>query len=277
MHVDGEEGLLGSLDRLPHGNKGLAAVVPSSVCGIDASRVVLEGRAVEHLVGGIRSSSVGLDELDNVRSVQECCANVATRLATVLVVHGIDLSPGVLNTAGCLNTIGKGRQCLVGSNNAIVGGARVVLNLLQEDQVGNAQLADDLLNNKRQVSRLGVKILSVVIRHRDALARAFAGKANSRVLGVGALLRLGGGQRKNTIEAKGIGDNTSDFSHVVAELGVVGILGTIQGRANGDGLGVGIYMVSQFCIHLHGRHLTYHGRAWSNHHDGSSQRPSSHP
>lgn len=122
VHVDGEEGLLGSLDRLPHGNKGLTAVVPSSVCGINAARVVLEGRAVEHFVGSIGSSSVGLDELDNVRSVQVCCADVATRLTTVLVVHGIDLSPGILDTASCLNTIGKGRQCQVGRNNAIVSG-----------------------------------------------------------------------------------------------------------------------------------------------------------
>lgn len=130
VHIDSEEGLLGSLDRLPHGNKGLTAVVPSSVCGVNTARVILEGRAVENLVGSIRGSSVGFDELDNVRSVQECCANVATRLATVLVVHGIDLSPGVLDTTGCLNAIGKGRQGLVGSNNAIVGGTRVVLNLL---------------------------------------------------------------------------------------------------------------------------------------------------
>jgi hypothetical protein len=70
------------------------------------------------------------------------------------------------------------------------------------------------------------------------------------VLGVRALLGLGGSQRKNAIEAKGVGDNTGDFSDIVAELGVVGILGTIQGRANGDGLGVSIYMVSSISIFI---------------------------
>lgn len=94
------------------------------------------------------------------------------------------------------------------------------------------------------MSRLRVEVLSVVVGDRDTLARALAGKANGRVLGVGTLLGLGGSQRKNAIEAKGIGDNTGDFSDVVTKLGVVCILGTIQGRANGDGLGVGIYMVS---------------------------------
>ena len=250
VHVDGEERLLGSLDRLPHGNKGLTAVIPSSVCGINAARVVLEGRAVEHLVGSIGSSGVGLDELDNVRSVQECCANVATRLTTVLVVHGIDLSPGVLDTAGFLNTISKGRQCQVGRNNTVIGGTRVVLNFLQEDQVRSAQLVDDLLNNEREVSRLGVEVLSVVVGDGDTLARVLAGEANGRVLGIRALLGLGGSQRKNAIEAKGVGDNTGDFSDVVTELGVVGILGTVEWRANGDGLGVGIYMVSSASISI---------------------------
>lgn len=70
------------------------------------------------------------------------------------------------------------------------------------------------------------------------------------MLGIGALLGLGASQRKNAVETKGVGDNTGDLSDIVTELGVVGILGTIKGRANGDSLGVGIYMVSSASIFI---------------------------
>lgn len=228
MHVDSEEGLLGAPDRLPLSGKRLAAVVPDRVGWINATRVELKRRAVENSIDIAGTSLVGLDELNNVRAVEVRLTNVTTGLATVNVVVGHNLSPLIHDTAGRFNTIGKSSEGLVSRHDTIVGSAAVVLDLLEEDQVRSAQLLDDLSNNKRQVSRLGVQVLSVVVSDGDALAGPLAGETDGRVLRVRSLADFNGSKRKDTVETKGVCHNARDLANKVTELGVVGVLCTVQ-------------------------------------------------
>jgi hypothetical protein len=204
VDVDSKERLLCTLDRLPLSYERLAAIIPGRVGRVNSSRVVLERGTIDNGVDVVRSTLIGLDELNSIRTVEISLANVTAGLATILVVVRLDLSPFVNNTAGLLNTVGQGSESLIGGNDTIIGSATVVLNFLEEKQVRSSQLLNDLLDDKRQVCRSRVEVLGVVVCNGDALARALAGEADGRVLSVGRLANLGGSQGKNAIEAKGV-------------------------------------------------------------------------
>jgi hypothetical protein len=204
VDVDSKERLLCALDRLPLSHEGLAAVIPGRVGRINSSRVVLERGTIENSVDVVRATFIRLDKLNSIGAVEISLANVTTGLTTVLVVVRLDLSPVVNNAAGLLDTIGQSSESLVGGNDTVIGSATVVLHFLKEKQVRSAQLLNYLLDDKRQMSRLRVEVLGVVVCNCDTLARSLAGEADGRVLSVGRLADLGGSQGKNAVEAKSV-------------------------------------------------------------------------
>lgn len=155
VDVDGEEDLVGALDGLPHGDERLPGGLEVGVGLSDAAGVVLDGRAVDDGVFVVAASGVGLVQLDGVRAVQVRAANVAARLAAVLAVDGGHLDEVVPDARGLFDALRQGRQGEVGRGDAVVDGARVVLDLLEEDEVRGAQLGDDLGYDAGQVRRVG--------------------------------------------------------------------------------------------------------------------------
>lgn len=154
VDVDGKENLAALLGP-PLSGEGLAAVVVGRVGGVDAAGVELELGAVEDLVGVEAAALVGLVELDDVGAVHVGLADVATGLATVLVVDGLDLGEVVVDARGLADGIGEGGEGHVGRGNAVVGRAGVVLDLLEEDEIGQAELVDDLIDDAGQVLGVG--------------------------------------------------------------------------------------------------------------------------
>jgi hypothetical protein len=82
--------------------------------------------------------------------LQICWTDVTTCLTTILVVDRINVNPGVGHTSTNSGySIYKTAQCDIGRGDPIVGGTTVVLYLLEEDDVGVAQLLNDLRGNQR--------------------------------------------------------------------------------------------------------------------------------
>lgn len=240
VHIDGEEDLAALLG-LPLGGEGLAAVIVRRVAGVDAAGVVLERRAVEDLVGVGAAALVGLVEVQDVGAVQVRLADVAAGLAAVLVVEGVDVGEVVAHARLSLQSSGQRAQREAGRGDAVVGRARVVLDLLDEDEIGEAELVHNLVDDAGQMGRVGGQVLRVVGRDSDATAVAGAVEGYGRKLGGGFGNGGDGGKRQEAVKAKGVVDDTSDVAKVVAELRVVGVLRAIQGSADDDGLGIGIW------------------------------------
>lgn len=244
VHVDGEERLAPFLDRLPLRDERLAAVIVGRVGGVDAAGVVFERRAVDDLVGVGAAALVGLVELEHVNAVQVGLADVATGLAAVFVVDGRDLGEVVGDAGGRQERVGEGSKGEAGRGDAIVSRARIVLDLLQENEIRQAELVDKLVNNAGQMGRVRSEVLSVVRGDGDALTVTSAVEGHRRELGVGLGRGRNSREGKQTVEAKGIGDNTGNITQVVAELGVAGVLGAIERSADDDGLRIGICGIS---------------------------------
>lgn len=220
VDVDGEENLAGALYRLPHGCEGLAAVVIGRVGRIDATRVELELRAVENLVFVQAASLVGLVQLQGIGAVQVGAADVTSWLATVLSVDRLDLCKVVLHTRSSLDAACERRERDIGRGDAVILAARVVLHLLQEDEIRRVELVDDLVDNVWHVVRVGHQVLGVVDTSSDAAAVTSAVKRDWWELGRGVLLRGKSSERQHAVEAKGIIDDSGDVTEVVTHFGV---------------------------------------------------------
>lgn len=240
VDVDGEEGLAGALGGLPGGSDGLAASVPGTAAGLNTTRVELERGALENLVLVVGGAQVGVPELNDIRTVDVGVADVTTGGATILVVLGNDLGVVVHNTAQRLDAASQSSEGDGANDGAIVGLARVVLDLLEEDEVRGKHLLDDLGGNALHVGGLGVEVAGVVVGNGDTTARLLGLEGDSRVVGGRVPEGRDGGQRQDTVEAESVVDETSDVAKVVAHLGVARVLATVGRGADDDGLGVGI-------------------------------------
>lgn len=240
VHINSEEGLVhGSVDGAPLRDKGLAAGVPRRVCGVDAARVILERGALEDLVGVECAARVRLVELDDVGLVEVRDADVAARLASVLSVDGVDDDPIVYNTGLGLDGCRQGGEGEVGGDDTVVGSAVVVLDLLDEDEVGRLEVVHDVGGDGGEVGDGRREVLDVVVADGDAPAVAAADEGGGgRVVG-GVLCDCDAGQGEDAVEAKGVCDDAGDLGELVAHLGL-GVLCAVEGGANDDGLGVGV-------------------------------------
>ncbi|GAA3418944.1 hypothetical protein [Streptosporangium vulgare] len=97
---------------------------------------------------------------------QEHLADVAARLAAVGAVVRVDGAPVVRGSARGLDRRDELRDGLVGRDDAVVGGAVVVLDLLQGEDVGLAEVVDDRLREPRELGGRvgGGEVLDVVRR-----------------------------------------------------------------------------------------------------------------
>lgn len=168
VDIDGEEVVL-AVQRLPLGGEGLAARVPGKVGRVDAAGVVLQGRAGENLVGIQRATRVGLAQTQNVGPVQVSDADIATGLAAILLVEGVDGSESVVDAAYGLDGGSQGGERDVGIDDAVVGGAVVVLDLLEEQDVGGLEVVVDVAGDVLDVLGVaGGKVLNAVVADSDA-------------------------------------------------------------------------------------------------------------
>ena len=168
VHVDGEKRLVAVLGD-PLGHQGFARSFPGWVGWVDAAGVVLEGGqaggGVDDDVVGFGAGWAGVAAVfqgNGQRVVKVSGADVAAGCAAVLVVDGLDGDKVVGGTAGGLDGGDQGGQGLVGGNDAVVGGARVVLDFLDEQEVGRFQVGDDLGGHLGHVGAGGGEVLDVV-------------------------------------------------------------------------------------------------------------------
>lgn len=243
VNIDSEEGL-GGIESLPGSNEGLAGGSPGCVGGIDPARVELERGAGQHLVGiGAGANAVcrlcqgqdgGLVEVRN--------ADVAAGLTAVLVVNGSDLDPAVVDLA--VGEVGDGKpeglEGVGGVDDSVVGGAAVVLDLLQEDEIRGLESVDQLGGDGRQVGRRRAQVLDVEDAHCHAAAASRAGERGVARVERDGSSHADGSKGQDAVEAKSIGDDARDLGHLIAELGVGRVLGPVERGANQDGLRVGI-------------------------------------
>lgn len=86
------------------------------------------------------------------RNSQVCNTDVSPRLATVLIILGLDVDELVVHAATrLLDHICERRERLVRRDDTVVARARVILDLLHEEDVGGVQVVDDVLRNLRDV------------------------------------------------------------------------------------------------------------------------------
>lgn len=240
MHVDGEEGLLAAVDGPPLGHNRLTARIPRRVGRVDTPGVILEQGPLENLVCVDAAALVRLVQLDDIGTVEVCAADVAAGLTAIYAILRLHLGKVILDAASLKEALGERGEGKVGADNAVVGGARAILNLLEDDEIGSAQLVDDLVNDLGEVRAIGGEVLGVVGGDGDTLAGALAGEADSVVLGGGIADGGDVGEGEDAVETKGVVDDSGDVAVIVAHLGVIRVRSAIERSADDNGLGVGI-------------------------------------
>lgn len=249
MHVDGEEGVV-AVESLPRGDEGLAAVVPGRVGRVDAAGVVLELGAREHLVGRRRVARVGVAQLEHVGPEQIRDTDVAARRAAVLVVDRRDVGVVVRHAAQIGDGRCQGREGHVRLDDAVVRLAVVVLDLLDEEQVGSEQIVDNMVSDIADVGCVaGRKVLNVVVGHCQAGAYSIAGK--------GCWVRKGWAQRldhgdvcqwQDMVEPVHLRDDTGDIVKLVTELAVGRVVCAVERISDSDRLRVAIWRKVSFAL-----------------------------
>ena len=98
-----------------------------------------------------------------MKYVQVSDTDVATRLATILVIHGCNLDEAVrlARVAGLLDRIGEVRQRHVRDDGSVVRGAGVVLDLLEEHYVRTIEEVGDVISDQRQSGRRRSKVVNL--------------------------------------------------------------------------------------------------------------------
>ncbi len=120
---------------------------PGRVVGIDAAWAEGQGRAGagEHgLGGGHGIAARAIDQGHAIGPEEETNANVGARSAAILVVERSNVAVGVSRAASGANGCNQHRIGLAGIDDAVVGGAAVVLDFLQAQNVGAEQVLDDI-------------------------------------------------------------------------------------------------------------------------------------
>ena len=86
-----------------------------------------------------------------MKYVQVSDTDVATRLATILVIHGFNLDESVrlARVAGLLDRIGEVRERHVRDDGSVVRGTGVVLDLLEEHYVRTIEEVGDVISDQR--------------------------------------------------------------------------------------------------------------------------------
>src|SRR5262249_6231581 len=147
--------------------------VPGRAGRVDPARRCGQCRPVVVVHHGDRGGGVTAGSVDEgqaaVGAEQERLPDVAAGLAAVGVVDRVDLAPLVRRSAGCGDGGDQLAEGLVGGHRAVVGGAAVVLDLLQGQQVGGGQVVHD---DGGQPVELGLRVgrrqvLHVERGHRD--------------------------------------------------------------------------------------------------------------
>lgn len=257
VHIDRVEGLLSPF-RHPRSSQRLPAILPRLVRRLDPSRVERQRRrrgillplAValalaialhsNDLGRVVRTALVRLVQANYLWPIEIGLADIATGLATVGVGDRVDVGPRVINLAERTDGVGQGDKRGVGRDDAVIGRAALVLNLLNEDQVRGAHVVDDVGGNLGQVSRVGCEVLNVVAANGEGLALPAAAEAGGRG---GSRGRSGGFescQWEDGVETEGLGDDACDGLQLIAHLVGVRVLGAVQGSANDDNFRVGV-------------------------------------
>ena len=130
-----------------------------------------------------RAAARAVDEREAaVGAEEEADADVAARLAAVLVVDRVDLAELVGRPAGGRDGGDELVERRGGIDDAVVGGAVVVLDLLEREDVRRAQVVDDQAGERLELRRgvARVEVLDVERADRE-LVRARARVVTSRV------------------------------------------------------------------------------------------------
>ena len=171
----------------------------------------------EHAERCLRQRVV-VDQVDPVGVVQEGVADVAAGDAAGRAVGRGDVEGRVGRAACGHDRIDERLERHVGRGRAVVGGAGVVLDLLECDDVGGVQVVDDLrrdLGPLRVVATEGVQVQHVVAGHRQPVV----GRLQVREL----LGRVGGTHREgfgcvDLVVAERVADHATNVAQAVADL-----------------------------------------------------------
>lgn len=231
MDVDCKHGR--TVDGVECGNQRLAGVAPGVVERIDAAGVEFEFGAGEDLVLVSCGAGVRVAKGEEGRLVEVGDADVAVGLTAVLVVDGRDLGEGIGDARELLNGVGKSLQRYIAGNNAAFGGTVIVLDFLEEYDVGGAEVVDDLVCDEGEMRRGRGEVLDVVGAKGEALTGTvgFQG-CGWRKQRQGIRSDRERGEREDAIEPESVGHDAGNIAEGVSELG--GGIGRLVERLTDD-------------------------------------------
>ncbi len=138
---------------------------------IEQPRAAAQRRAGRHLCRNEGPAPAAVDEAHPRRVEEEGVADVGAGLAAALAVPRVDRPPIVAGAARGHDGLDDARHGACGAHGAVVGRARVVLDLLQGDDVRAAEVAHHLLREAAE---------PVVIRHRRQILHVIGGDGQLR-------------------------------------------------------------------------------------------------
>lgn len=170
MQVDGPQLVAGS--RLPHSHDGFPARFPRGVRGIDQSRIESQAKAVGCHGGRVFERAWVRAEEGELRGVVQIYGpDVSADLTAVEVPGGgINIEVFVRATTGRLDAVHKGLEGDVGGGDAIVRRTRVILNLLDKQEIGRAEESGDVTGDFWQVGGFGRHVFHVIIAKGEGAA-----------------------------------------------------------------------------------------------------------
>jgi len=238
VHIHRKERLLRPLSH-PRRRNRLATGRPRLARRLDAPGVEAQRRPGKDLSLVAPRTGVELIQRQHLRTIQVRLADVPTGLAAVLVGDGVDAGEGVGHTAReGLDGRGEGGEGGVGGDDAVVGGAAGVLDLLDEDEVGGLEVGDDVGGDLGEVRGVGGEVLDVVVADGEGAAVGGGLEAGGRGGGGregGELERCEG---EDGVESEGVLDDAGNVLEGVAHLGGGGVFGAVEGAADEDGFWV---------------------------------------
>ena len=153
---------------------------------------------------------------------------------------------GVAEAGEGEDCVGEGAEGGGGGDGTGVGGAIVVLDFLQEDEVWSAEIVGDVHCDGAEVRGVGGEILHVV-GPKGEVAFSIGGELGwGRRGGGDGFFDCEGGSGEDGVEAESICDDTSNVREGVAEADVHVVFGAVEGPTDDDGFGVGVGAVTVF-------------------------------
>lgn len=147
---------------MPRGTRVVSALILAHLIHVAVLRILLTAGVVGqfwtksrvHWLSGLRARArVRVAETKDVWVVQVSVANVASWLAAVLIVDWVDVNERVVGSGRCsVDRVSKGCEGHICVDHGIVGWTVVILDFLQEDQIGRSKVVGDIVRD-------GVKIV----------------------------------------------------------------------------------------------------------------------